>query len=164
MHFNTQKKHVIDFLFPVALFFVFTVSALTVILLASNIYRSTTEHSSLNYTAATSLSYITEKIHQNNHGGIYPSTFDSCDALVIESTYNDSDYLTYIYEYEGELKELFIRKGVPAKAADGTAILPIESFSVKELAPHTLTVCCVDTKGQHVCATVCLQGKQRSTL
>lgn len=164
MRFTLQKKHMVDFLFPVALFFVFTVSALTVILLATNIYRSTTEHSSLDYTAATSLSYITEKIHQNDHGGIHLSTFDSCDALVIESTYNNTDYCTYIYEYQGALKELFVREDVPAKAADGTTILPIESFTVEQPFPHTLTVCCVDTKGQHISATVCLHGEQRSPL
>ena len=47
MRFRTQQNHMIDFLFPVALFFVFAVSAMTVILLATGIYRSTTEHSSL---------------------------------------------------------------------------------------------------------------------
>ena len=62
----------IDFLFPVALFFVFALSALTVILLAARIYQSTTESSSLNYTARTSLSYINEKIHQNDcDGAVY---------------------------------------------------------------------------------------------
>ena len=48
MRFRTQQNHMIDFLFPVALFFVFAVSAMTVILLATGIYRSTTEHSSRN--------------------------------------------------------------------------------------------------------------------
>ena len=50
MRFHTQRKHMIDFLFSVALFFVFALSALIVILLAARIYQSTTEHSSLNYT------------------------------------------------------------------------------------------------------------------
>ena len=66
MRFRLKQRHMIDFLFPVALFFVFALSALTVILLATQIYRSTTENSSLNYTARTSLSYISEKVHQND--------------------------------------------------------------------------------------------------
>ncbi len=50
MRFRVKQRHMIDFLFPVALFFVFALSALTVILLATQIYKSTTENSSLNYT------------------------------------------------------------------------------------------------------------------
>ena len=69
MRFRTKRRHMIDFLFPVALFFVFALSALTVLLLAARIYQSTTENSSLNYTSRTGLSYISEKIHQNDLGG-----------------------------------------------------------------------------------------------
>ena len=117
MRFRTQQNHMIDFLFPVALFFVFAVSAMTVILLATGIYRSTTEHSSLNYTARTSLAYICEKIHQNDAGGdVALGTFDGCDALILRQTRGEDTYQTYIYVYENELKELFIKDGVEAPA------------------------------------------------
>ena len=43
MKLLSQKRHAIDFLFPVTVFFVFTISALTVILLAARIYQSTTD-------------------------------------------------------------------------------------------------------------------------
>ena len=109
MRFQTKQKHMIDFLFPVALFFVFALSALTVILLAARIYQSTTESSSLNYTARTSLSYINEKIHQNDcDGAVYLDEFDGCQALVMEQAHNNERYYTYIYIYGQELKELFI--------------------------------------------------------
>ena len=66
MRFQSREHHIIDILFPISLYFVFTVSALTVLLLATNVYRTTTENSALNFNANTSLSYITEKIHQND--------------------------------------------------------------------------------------------------
>ena len=106
MRFRTKHKHMIDFLFPVALFFVFALSALTVILLAAKIYQSTTEHSSFNYTSRTCLSYIAEKIHQNDVGGtVSIGTFDGCDALVLEQAHGEDTYYTYIYVHENELKE-----------------------------------------------------------
>lgn len=43
MRFQSRKHHIIDILFPISLYFVFTVSALTVLLLATNVYRTTTE-------------------------------------------------------------------------------------------------------------------------
>ena len=49
MGFRLKRRHIIDFLFPIALFFVFALSALTLILLAAGIYQSTTERSSLRY-------------------------------------------------------------------------------------------------------------------
>ena len=39
MQSRTKRKHMIDFLFPTALFFVFALSALTVILIAARIYH-----------------------------------------------------------------------------------------------------------------------------
>ena len=97
MRFRTQQNHMIDFLFPVALFFVFAVSAMTVILLATGIYRSTTEHSSLNYTARTSLAYICEKIHQNDTGGdVALGTYDGCEALILKQSNREDTYQTYI--------------------------------------------------------------------
>ena len=69
MKFQRKQKHMVDLIFPVSLFFMFALCAVTVLLLAARIYQSTTEHSSLNYTARTGLSYISEKIHQNDRNG-----------------------------------------------------------------------------------------------
>ena len=44
MRFQTRQRHVIDLVFPIALFFVFAASALVVLILAADIYASTTNH------------------------------------------------------------------------------------------------------------------------
>ena len=65
MKLLSQKRHAIDFLFPVTVFFVFTISALTVILLAARIYQSTTDDSQRNYTSGmrrTKLPIVKAKI------------------------------------------------------------------------------------------------------
>ena len=124
MRFRTKHRHMIDLLFPVALFFVFALSALTVLLIAARIYQSTTEHSSLHDTSRTSLSYISEKLHQSDEAGsVSLGTFDGCDALIIQQTHGEHTYYTYIYSYEGKLRELFVKAGVNASASSGMAIL-----------------------------------------
>lgn len=149
MRLRTRQNHMIDFLFPVALLFVFAVSALAVILLAANIYRSTTASSSLNYTARTSLSYISEKIHQNDiSGDVSLSVYDGCEALVLEQTYNEQSYRTYIYVYENELKELFAKKGAEFPASTGRTILPVEDFSMDTVKDGVFRFSCTDTDGQ----------------
>ena len=77
MKLLSQKRHAIDFLFPVTVFFVFTISALTVILLAARIYQSTTDDSQRNYTSGTALSYLTEKLRQTDReDGIFLDELD----------------------------------------------------------------------------------------
>ena len=99
MRFSNEKKHVIDFMFPIALFFVFAASSLVVIILSANIYSSTTKASESGFNTRTVLSYVTEKIHQSDQNqAVSIGTFDGLPSLVIELTYdNDQTYVTYIY-------------------------------------------------------------------
>ena len=47
--FRTQKDHVVDFLFTLALFCVFAASALTVVVTGANVYRQTVRRMDQNY-------------------------------------------------------------------------------------------------------------------
>lgn len=148
MRFQSRRHHIIDILFPISLYFVFAVSALTVLLLATNIYRSTTEHSALNFNAATSLSYITEKIRQNDtEGAVSIDTFDGHPALILRQHYNETDYLTYIYVNQGNLMELYIKSGSTASADAGKVILPLQSLEMEMAQPDLLHLTCTDTEG-----------------
>lgn len=159
MRFQIKRKHMIDFLFPIALFFVFALSALTVILLAARIYQSTTENSSLNYTSRTCLSYISEKIHQNDlQGCVRVGTFDGCDALIMEQSREGETYYTYIYAYGNELKELFTKKGVDASAVSGRTILEVQSFSIERLSDDLLKFSCTDNKNQEASAVISIKS------
>ena len=155
MKLRNRHSHMIDFLFPVVLFFVFTLSALTVILLAAGIYQSTTEKSTLNDSARTSLSYITEKVHQNDvEDSVRIGSFDNCESLIIKTVHEDQEYCTYIYVYQNELKELFLKNGASAKAADGKTILKVKNFSINELSDKLLQLQCTDMRGQHASIVV----------
>ena len=159
MKLRNRHSHMIDFLFPVVLFFVFTLSALTVILLAAGIYQSTTEKSTLNDSARTSLSYITEKVHQNDvEDSVRIGSFDNRESLIIKTVHEDQEYCTYIYVYQNELKELFLKNGASAKAADGKTILKVKNFSINELSDKLLQLQCTDMRGQHASIVVGIRG------
>ena len=130
-------QHTIDFIFPIALFFVFSASALIVLLLSANIYQKIVTNSAVQFEQGTSLSYITTKIRQNDHEGekrIYLDTFDGHEALAIEQTFSDTAFITYIYEADGELKEIFLQQDVEASAQSGTTIMEIENLDMEELS------------------------------
>jgi hypothetical protein len=135
MKINNQKRHVIDFIFPVALFFVFAVSSLIVVLLATRIYKSTTEDSQEQYTSRTALSYISEKIRQNDEADtVSVGKLDDGDCLMLNP--QGSDYTTYIYEHDGALKELSVKEGTKPSPVAGELILEVNSFQAKSLSDN----------------------------
>lgn len=151
MRFQSRQTHTVDILLPVSLYFVFAVSALAVLLLATNIYRRTVENSSLNYTAQTTLSYITEKIHQNDTAGsVSISTFDGHEALILTQTYHDTDYVTYIYVHNGNLMELYTKSGTTLTADAGRSILPLKALTMEFYDIDTLYFSCTDAENHTV--------------
>lgn len=55
--------------FQMAVLFVFAVSAFTVLLLSAHVYADQTARTQSDYQAATPLSYIREKVRQNDQSG-----------------------------------------------------------------------------------------------
>lgn len=160
MQFHTEKRHVIDILFPIVLFFVFAASAFVVIMLAANIYSSTTASSESHFETGTSLSYVTEKIRQaDESGSVSIGTFDGRDSLVLEQTYGDEAYVTYIYVDEDELKEIFLKTGIAASAADGTKIMTVHDFQMKEVKEGLFSFSCTASDGRTAETYVALKSK-----
>ena len=58
MNTEREKKHIVDILFVLALFLVFTLSTLTLVLFGANIYQNTVNSMEDNYNARTVCSYI----------------------------------------------------------------------------------------------------------
>ena len=133
MKLRIQHRHVIDLIFPIAVFFVFAASSLAVLMLAANIYSRQTADADSNYTTRVSLSYVREKIRQNDtEGGISVQTLEGQSCLALETNLNDVIYTTYIYAHEGMLKELFIRSDAEAHLSDGKPILEVKDFTIEE--------------------------------
>ena len=138
-----KTKHTIDFLFPIALFFVFACASLFVLLFSANVYEKVVAKSNANFESGTSLAYVTEKIRQNDsNGNISISTFDGYEALMIKESYNDKIYTTFIYEMDGTLREIYLQDGVSASAKAGTVIMEVNDFQMKELEHGLLEFTC----------------------
>ncbi|MEY8516750.1 DUF4860 domain-containing protein [Lachnospiraceae bacterium 29-84] len=149
MKVRMQHRHVIDFTFPIAVFFVFAASSLVVLMLAANIYSTQTADANNNYMARTSLSYVNEKIRQNDtDGGISIQTLEGQECLALELSLDSASYTTYIYPYHGNLKELFIREGVEARLQDGRDIMEIQDFSIEEIQEGLFRLTSVDIDGK----------------
>ena len=55
------------------------------------------------------------------------------DALIISEEIDNITYCTYLYEYDGNIKELFTRAGQEFDPSYGTDILEVEGFSISKV-------------------------------
>lgn len=156
-----EKKHMIDFIFPVVLLFIFAVSALVVTLFATKVYEGTVDNSFRNDSVRTSLSYITEKIHASDKGGnVEIGTFDGCDSLIIYDEINGEKYATYIYVKDGNLKELFAKADTDFSAENGTDILPVNDFRIEKKQDGLFRFSCTDNEGKSASSIVGIRSRK----
>lgn len=144
-----QNRHVIDMAFPIVLFFVFAASALMVVMLAASVYGNTTDGLQVNDQSRTALSYVSEKVRQSDaQGGMKIVNIEGTQCLSMSAEYNGTGYVTYIYEYDGMLKELFVRDDAPISLKSGMDITEISSMSMKQGEGGLYHFTVVDSKGR----------------
>ncbi len=144
-----QNRHVIDMAFPIVLFFVFAASALMVVMLAASVYGNTTDGLQVNDQSRTALSYVSEKVRQSDaQGGMKIVNIEGTQCLSMSAEYNGIGYVTYIYEYDGMLKELFVRDDAPISLKSGIDNTQISSVSMKQGGGGLYHFTVVDSKGR----------------
>ena len=61
MRQRQENNHIVDLLFVLGLFFVFTISALFLILIGSGVYKNTVDKMDRNFATRAAIAYVTEK-------------------------------------------------------------------------------------------------------
>lgn len=148
MNDRKRPNHVIDSLFPVVLFFLFTISALVVILLAVRIYESTTDSSARSNISQAALIYVSEKVHQNDYGTEFSiAEIEGQSTLKMSHVKDKAGYTTYIYYYKDGLYELFIRDGITPSLSAGSFIAKVTDFAPEQISDKLLRLYFTDDKG-----------------
>ena len=132
-----QQRHIIDVLFVLALFGIFALSAIFLITIGADIYGKTMNNMERNFDARTALAYITEKVRQSDlENQIDLGELDGCPALIISSGTKQNQYKTYLYEYQGTLKELMMKQDVLLSPSAGQDILAVSDFTLTFVNSH----------------------------
>lgn len=139
---NTREKSSIEIIFPIVLFLIFTIGALFIILYAARTYQNIVEGSENNYNSGTLSAYISQKVHSyDTNGNVYIGTFDGIDALILEEEIDKTAYVTYIYQYNGKLRELFTAKGGSSFTPEtGMSLFDMTSFKPEFIDDNLLSV------------------------
>lgn len=137
MRFTSKKQssHSVDLMFTITLFLLFVITGIGIVLVGSKVYSSTATEMEEIYTSRTALSYLSEKIHQSDSSGavelVNPEGFPE-QALVIHDTINDITYDTFIYFYDGSMRELMVKNGTEITPEQGAALIPLQSFTMEK--------------------------------
>lgn len=132
---NTKiKRHTIDIVFVITLFSCFAISIILITGMGANVYQNIVEHMSRNYNSRTAYSYIINKVHQSDaNGNVTVDYYSDQPALVIYEEIDNITYCTYLYYYDGYIKEIFTRKGQTFDLSYGNNILEVNDFKVTKL-------------------------------
>ncbi len=105
-----KKGHTIDTVFVICLLLLFVLSSLSVIAIGASIYKKNVAAMADNSSHRIACAYITEKVRQSdNEGNVYVKEIFGENALVLSKDIDGVTYNTYIYDYDGNLMELFAR-------------------------------------------------------
>lgn len=111
--------------------------------------RSTTESSARNQVGRTALAYVSEKLHQGDaDGDVFIGALGEEPALVLRRQSDGGTYCTYIYEYEGALRELFLKEGAEVPPENGSVIAEIEAFSMEKISDGLFSFVCREESGE----------------
>ena len=146
-----QKNYMVDFIFTLSLFGVFAIAALLVVVIGANVYRSTVNTQDTNAVKRTSVAYVAEKIRQNDvSDSIFVGDVEGAPALVLNSTYGENIYSTYIYMYDGNLRELFVRASDSPSLIAGQIITGISGFSIESVSDQLYYISITDKDGENL--------------
>lgn len=133
---KTSKK--IDSIFVLALITLFAATSFVLVLIGAKHYRHVTDVMDTNYEERTVSSYLTEKIRQHDtRDTITITDLENIPALSIRITERDICYTTYIYFYNGFLRELVVTEDSVFSLSAGQEIMELQGFHPK-FVDHSL--------------------------
>ena len=127
---DERKTQSIGSLAALLLFAVFAACVLVVLLTGAGTYRRLTERDLAAFDSRTAARYVTTRVRQTDRAeGLSLRKIDRLDALVLTEEIDGEPYETWIYCYDGQLRELFVRGGTPVQPESGGTILAMDSLT-----------------------------------
>ena len=155
----TNRQHTVDSLFTLSLLGVFAISALLVTVFGANTYEKIVSASRKTNESTTALSYVREKIRQNDAAGcISVERLEDTDVLSLKSSVNGRSYITYVYYQDGMLRELYQQEGYDLPLSAGQGILKVHGLSMEQVSDSLLRFTAIDEDGSESEITVALNS------
>lgn len=139
----------IDTVFISVLFVIFALTTFLVVLICAKQYKHTASVIEHNYETRTATAYLREIIHQHDTAeAVSISEFEGVPALTFTQTIEESNYTTYVYYYDGFLRELFISEDAIVDLNAGNSIIEASGLDLKMAGEALICLTYYDTSNQ----------------
>ena len=131
LELKKTPEHTIDRVFLLALLALFAATAFLVVSIGAKQYHSIADSMTANYETRTVSSYLEEKMNQNDvAGSVAVTSIGAFPAIALSETVNDTIYTTYIYCYDGYLREITVSDGTTVLPGDGQEIIETKALAI----------------------------------
>ena len=132
---------------------VFLFLSIGLVMLGGSLYRNIMLSSGKNDEARTTFSYIANQVRRaDESGGVQVGELNGLQALVLNQNYGGWEFVTYLYYYDGALRELFVEKGMELEPEAGLPIVWIDDmgFSADDRGLITAWASFRDGRREHI--------------
>ena len=147
LELKKTPEHTIDRVFLLALLALFAATAFLVVSIGAKQYHSIADSMTANYETRTVSSYLEEKMNA------FP-------AIALSETVNDTIYTTYIYCYDGYLREITVSDGTTVLPGDGQKIIETKALAIDMVSSNLYCFTITDTTGYTYPLYISLNAKQ----
>ncbi len=143
-----SNRHTIDTFFIMALLALFSITSIFVILIGAKQYHSIADRMTENYETRTATSYLVEKFHQfDGSGSVSQVDIEGIPAISLSQEVGESTYYTYIYVYDGYLREITVAEGTTFSPAAAEQLVEASSLTITAYTSNLYCFELVDTYG-----------------
>lgn len=143
-----KRGHSLDAVLTLVLFSLFTGSVLMVLMMGIQSYQKVATSMKESYEERTCLQYIAAKVdHYSGPDAVTITTLGDGNALALKECIDGSEYITYIYRYNGMAMELFCENGADVTPDWGFPVMSIADLNLEKLTPDLLQISCTGSGG-----------------
>ena len=157
---NTHTGHGMQGVFVFVLLGLFALMSTLMVLLGAQMYRGTVQNAAANNENRLLGAYVRSMVRAEDAAqAVVVEDHDGAPALALYEDIDGDAYVTWLYLYEGQLRELFTDVGYGFNPDSGVVVAPANSFE-PSLEGGLLTVRMTDDKDRDCTVRVALRCPQ----
>ena len=133
-------SHAISGVFVFMLLGIFAVFSTVMVVLGAKAYRNTAARAESHNAARLATAYVRSMVRSDDEeNAVFMENVDGIPAITLRNVYDDEEYLTRVYVYDGMLREWFASEDIPFHPENGEAVCAADEMSA-EMAGNLFTV------------------------
>lgn len=150
---------ILNTVFVLLLFCVFTMTVVMALLSGAGAYQSIHRNMESQYTERTGPAYLEAKLHHyDKAGAVKLESFAGSTVLALYEQVDGREYKTLIYHHDGYIRELFFEDGLHLQPEDGQPVLMMQNILFAWKQPNLLQIVCIADDGVETELLVYLHG------